>query len=195
MSQTKLKKELLESLNLGDLSNVDLAGATDGQVPSLNTATGNWEASDIVATSVGDDSISTSKIQDGAVTSSKLASSALDFQVMPLVTGDKIIESDSNANGEWIKFANGTMICTKNDFSINAMTQASGNVFRSTSATTWTYPQAFISNPSVSANDLNSAYVWVNCSSAPNQSLVCGFYPSSLSGTRTVSLMAIGRWK
>lgn len=52
-----------------------------------------------------------------------------------------IVESGSNANGNWIKYADGTMICTKriepsefgNVQSYNAVT------------TTWTYPQEFIS--------------------------------------------------
>lgn len=56
-----------------------------------------------------------------------------------------ITESGSNANGKYIKFDDGTMICYgKLDIASLAITTAIGSLFTSTAATAWTYPAAFI---------------------------------------------------
>lgn len=58
-----------------------------------------------------------------------------DFDNMPMVGGDYIVESGSNSNGKWTKWSDGTMVCRKNDL---------------TDGDEWEYPQAFSSSPDVS---------------------------------------------
>ena len=61
-----------------------------------------------------------------------------------------IIERGSNANGEYVKFADGTMICVSTNRSL---------VFENASnmRTTWTYPASFASISFVTGNLISSA--------------------------------------
>jgi hypothetical protein len=75
-----------------------------------------------------------SLVQDGVITTAKIASSTLVGTVSEssgTPTG-AIIERGSNANGEFVKFADGTLICHLNSLSTS-----------SSSDVTWTYPSAF----------------------------------------------------
>lgn len=108
--------------------------------------------------------------------------------------GSPIIESGSNANGTWTKFGNGLMIC-QHEFTISAIVSTFGALYRSTSATTWTFPQPFVGNtPFVSSNDKNSSRIWTSHNASLTRSDVYGIFVSSLSGSRTVSAIAIGTW-
>lgn len=110
------------------------------------------------------------------------------------LTEDGIEEEVVNANGRAIKFKNGLMICT-HDVTINPVTTASGNVFRSTSAAFWDFPEAFIAEPQVTANLKGSSFAWVGCSSTLTQSQLTGWRSASLGGTATCAALAIGFWK
>ena len=118
-----------------------------------------------------------------------------------------IAESGSNSNGKYIKFSDGTMICwydqaftglTNADYSVQGLT-----VKRTT--LTWTFPQAFVSAPTVSANSgrLYSA-------GAALGGALPSIYSANTSTTSTVvviealvaydevrehGLVAIGKWK
>jgi hypothetical protein len=59
-----------------------------------------------------------------------------------------IIESGSNANGRYVKFADGTMICTHLSGTGVTSSAAAGQIFIS-GATTFTFPVAFTSAPRV----------------------------------------------
>lgn len=87
-----------------------------------------------------------------------------------------VIESGSNANGSWIKYGDGTMICYKqlNGTAFNCSQSAgSGKYYyqdtnHSTENTkTWTYPQAFKTgtDPIVSVSVASSAYTMSSCRS------------------------------
>lgn len=54
-----------------------------------------------------------------------------------------LIERGSNANGEYVRFADGTQICTWSSGSVGPIDTASGNVFRSGAITWSAYPAAF----------------------------------------------------
>ena len=61
-----------------------------------------------------------------------------------------IIERGSNANGEYVKFADGTLICTMDNTGTTIpVTSSFGNIFVS-STQSWTYPSVFISAPASS---------------------------------------------
>jgi hypothetical protein len=112
-----------------------------------------------------------------------------------------IIERGSNANGEYVKFADGTMICTlKANGSDQAVTGSTGSMFQAGSELSWTYPMPFVAAPSISSTV-----------SRNDASLVMGCYHRTVSATVTlwriwasiaisagnvkdVYLKATGRW-
>lgn len=110
-------------------------------------------------------------------------------------------ESGSNANGEYVKFENGIMVCWKNSINVP---YSSATVLQ----VIWTYPSAFVTNPSVIATK-NSSGIY-NDTVVKRDSIVAtddGMNVNtirirpigSLTFTSTdvlpVSVFAIGRWK
>jgi hypothetical protein len=95
-----------------------------------------------------------------------------------------IIERGSNANGEYVKSADGTMICT-------------GSVAFSTSEKqTWTFPTPFI-NSSWSASGMvhwNDIDTTINISATPQTTSVTVRISQGRSAAVNARLMAIGRW-
>jgi hypothetical protein len=64
-----------------------------------------------------------------------------------------IIETGSNANGTYTKYADGTLDCSfKADGSSQAVTSATGSLFQAGSELTWTFPAVFIATPVVTGN-------------------------------------------
>lgn len=116
--------------------------------------------------------------------------------------GAPIVESGSNANGEYIKYADGTMICTRtNSFSSSASTSY-GSLFRSGQIVGLDMPQTFTSlyffNTSLESN--NNIYWLTNDHTAlATSSRWPGFYiisgTSRSSQSFTLKYIAIGRWK
>ncbi|MBF8793495.1 hypothetical protein IRZ70_11835 [Pseudomonas monteilii] len=111
-----------------------------------------------------------------------------------------IIERGSNANGEYTKYADGTMECW---MSINVTDQAidtvyAGGVYQGTR--TWSFPSSFIGTPTVIAGSFRwgSAASWASIAGAPSGSTVTlrGFdMVSRAAGTVVqISAKAIGRW-
>jgi len=103
------------------------------------------------------------------------------FTTMPQVGGDPIVDSGSNADGEWTRWSDGTQ-----------------NVRNIIVARTWTYPMAFTTRPAVCATPYNGG---------PN--IIASFSPGPVSGvletndtnppaTRTghsTNVSAMGSWK
>jgi hypothetical protein len=111
------------------------------------------------------------------------------------LAGRNVVESGSNANGNWVRFADGTQICTYSSGGIGAVT-VSGNSWIS-SASTWTYPAAFASGTEpVITGTPNSGAGVVGLAGAPtnvNASwLRISFYSDSTA--RGCRLLAVGRW-
>ncbi|MDH1260426.1 phage tail protein [Pseudomonas atacamensis] len=111
------------------------------------------------------------------------------------LAGRNVVESGSNANGNWVRFADGTQICTYSTGGIGATT-ASGNSWTS-GASTWTFPAAFVSGsePVVTGTPNSGAGV-MGLAAAPtnvNASWVRIAFYSDPTG-RGCRLMAVGRW-
>ena len=64
-----------------------------------------------------------------------------DFKFMPNISGTKIVASGSNSDGEWVKYADGTMIITIEGFSLNNFAGIASGDFLWAS---WNFPQTFI---------------------------------------------------
>lgn len=108
-----------------------------------------------------------------------------------------VIERGSNANGEYVRFADGTQICTYSALgAAPPITTADGAIWRSAEYE-WAFPAVFAStsNLTVTGSLRSSAAVWlrsrVNNSSAASAML---FSASSNTSAFTINLGAIGRW-
>lgn len=101
-----------------------------------------------------------------------------------------IVEHDANANGEYIRFANGMQICFLNEF--RATTSSSGGL-----AANWTYPAAFISAPFTYATVNSSNYInyGVTVQRPTNSQATFRGYGLAADTQYTLSSFAIGRWR
>ena len=133
---------------------------------------------------------------------------ALNAAGMPLTAaGEAVVESGSNADGNWVKFADGTMVCWFNDTvspTKSSSTTQGLTVYRG--YYTWTFPQPFVSAPSVSINarlyNGGTAIAYGLASSHwgddTNNLGVSGWaiWESLVDFTQAVpGLIAVGRWK
>lgn len=112
-----------------------------------------------------------------------------------------IVESGSNDNGSWIKFADGTMICTKKiTFTNVVINTVWGSVYETASTFDFgDYAQEFIETPSVSI-DLNEGSTCFCESFTERTKKSIGstwlWKPAvEAGGTMTFDIIAIGRWK
>lgn len=119
---------------------------------------------------------------------------------------DSIIESGSNANGNWIKYSDGTMICWHTVLGNTFDCTQSGGTGRyyyvdtnnsSENSKQWTYPQAFINVPTVSAQVGSNAYTMPSIGGiALTWASAYCVTPYAVSNiTFTWSFIAIGKWK
>ncbi|QWY83581.1 putative minor tail protein M [Rhizobium phage RHph_X2_26] len=110
-----------------------------------------------------------------------------------------IIERGSNANGEYIKFADGTQICTlPGTLQSGAIDSPGGSLFLNTGGTiVWTYPIAFSTAASVVplGSNARASARWVSAvgTSAAGANFRVYSYASNATSL-PFDVMAIGRW-
>lgn len=105
-----------------------------------------------------------------------------------------VIERGANANGEYVRFADGTQICTYTPGSFLNATESTGNIYQSTSPGSWVFPAQFVSAPVCTASP-RSDIAWANCqATSTTTASVRMFSPTSLVGALTQELKAVGRW-
>ena len=117
--------------------------------------------------------------------------------------GAPIVESGSNANGTYIKYADGTMVCVKRESINTEINGTSGALYTSPTEPGRSFPQTFTAllfvNISVdsSANSLTFVASDINdpasLSSWPSYRLADS--SSQGSAAYNVNYLAIGRWK
>lgn len=109
-----------------------------------------------------------------------------------------IVERGSNANGEYVRWADGAQICTMRvAVTDQAIATAYGSLFQGTRV--WTFPAAFVSNPTVPAPEFKwgSSASWgtvagVSLTAATLRGMDI---LSRAVGTNTdISAVAVGRW-
>ena len=106
-----------------------------------------------------------------------------------------LIERGSNANGEYVRFADGTQICTTDTGPSVTCTTSDGSLFRS-DATNWTFPAAFVSANSYTIYAApQSSTRWANAyaNNAASSSFIHRSAATSSTAVAT-RLLAIGRW-
>lgn len=108
-----------------------------------------------------------------------------------------IIERGSNANGEYVRFADGTQICWYRAPFARSLNQATGALFFSSTPVGGSpHPAAFVGTPvQTYASEDNGAMVFSNAAAAGQFPSFYLFDRVSVTGrTYTVTFMAIGRW-
>ncbi|NCU31322.1 hypothetical protein EOM57_06105, partial [Candidatus Saccharibacteria bacterium] len=108
-----------------------------------------------------------------------------------------IIESGSNANGEYVKFADGTMICTgRSSQSLTAGAPSGAIYFKQMTAPT--FPATFITVTGILASTQNiaGAVPWINPNTYTSSSVNLMFCASASFTDLSVigRYVAIGRW-
>lgn len=105
------------------------------------------------------------------------------------------IERGSNANGEYVKFADGTLICTIGNLTVPDSSTAVGNLFRSSADVTWTFPATFAASPIVTGEVISND-CWLSPTGAPltTSADMRAMSAVSKASTLTVRAQAIGRW-
>ncbi|OJY35097.1 MAG: hypothetical protein BGP11_00005, partial [Rhodobacterales bacterium 65-51] len=105
----------------------------------------------------------------------------------------KVIERGSNANGEYVRFADGTQICTVIAAGVDAAT-AAGPIYMHSNLLTWTFPASFLSAPVVTGGGGNAAR-WLGINAPSVGSVQYRVFSYASSGTLSLpGLTAIGRW-
>lgn len=104
-----------------------------------------------------------------------------------------VIERGSDANGDWVRFADGTQICWSPQMTVD-VTIAAGALWRS-AASSWTFPQVFSEVPALMQGRQNhsTAYWTVPGISTALVGEACAFSYQSITN-RAINLVAIGRW-
>jgi hypothetical protein len=115
------------------------------------------------------------------------------FTAMPQVGGDPIVESGSNADGEFTRWADGTQICTGVTGKNIDVTTLFGPLYRS-SPFSVSFAANFVTSPNMQASEKSSPSVFASGGNTNNSggSIVLQ-YADELTG-RSATYMAIGRW-
>ena len=111
-----------------------------------------------------------------------------------------VVESGSNANGNWVKYADGTMICSvEMVVTDQAIDSSYSDIY--IGSRPWTFPLAFVEAYVAVCGQFKwgSSASWGSIAYQPGTTEVWlrGYdYVSRAAGTDTyISAMAIGRWK
>lgn len=107
-----------------------------------------------------------------------------------------IIQSGSNANGSFVRYADGTQICYQIVISATPVNTPVGSIF-TTGSNEWTFPSSFLVTPSVIISEAGGVGLcWGGLGTAATNSggTSWGLFSSRASNVPIGALMAIGRW-
>jgi hypothetical protein len=126
------------------------------------------------------------------------------FEDIKFKVTDYVIESGSNSNGNYIKYADGTMICMReiNLNSVNIQT-AWGSLFQYMNTTFYNYAQEFIEPPALqlTAKATNNVGFWLgdygndSTQTKSGFSGICLLRPTKNIANAVIFVTAIGKWK
>lgn len=126
------------------------------------------------------------------VTQFNLAMAEINDAIADLASGS-IIDSGSNANGYYVRFADGTQICW-GTISATVIQTPNGDGYRTATGTQWAYPAAFSEIPSVMSGDLGGSHYWSNVRSGLSYAIVNCYSFVSIAAVPDVNITAVGRW-
>ena len=148
---------------------------------------------------ITDGTIATGDIADDAVDNTKLdLSETYNFTTMPQRGGNAIVSKGSNSNGAYVKFGDGTLICTAQKTTLEQNNGASAGNFYYSNAGTWTYPLAFNAAPKVIAQVNGGHYNAMSAKAVSIGTSSTNYLTMSINSTTNaqgLSLLAIGTWE
>lgn len=111
-----------------------------------------------------------------------------------------IVESGSNSKGDWVKFADGTMMCTvEMTVSDQAISYQYGNTALYYGVRTWTFPQPFTEVKSVNCGcfkwGTGASWGSVNAYNSTEATLMGYDMYSRAAGSCKITATATGKWK
>jgi hypothetical protein len=107
-----------------------------------------------------------------------------------------IIERGSNANGEYVRYADGTQICWNDSAEALNTTSATGSIFRSGADGTWTYPASFSASFDIVGFALpdSGAARWGSATAGTTTMSFRQWNSVTSAATLATKTFAIGRW-
>lgn len=104
-----------------------------------------------------------------------------------------IIERGSNANGEFVRYADGTQICWRT-FTIDS-DRSFDNIFRTDTYPVWTFPAPFAERPVVSGSrDGAATGVWASARRVTSTNCEPELLSSRSRSNQIIDFCAVGRW-
>ena len=169
-------------------------GATTAQDARENLGTN--DASNLTTGTLPNDRVSNSLPPNKAFRRGNILGTVSQSSGVP--TG-AIIERGSNANGQYVRYADGTQICTKKIVTNVAIDIAWGAIYTSSVISGGNFAASFIEAPTISFNSHDSnnnsfplVQEGLTGSTAPDFFLARGATGPQIN--RTVSIIAVGRW-
>jgi hypothetical protein len=105
-----------------------------------------------------------------------------------------VIERGANANGEFLRLADGTQVCWRATLSAPNASTALGALFRSADVA-WTYPASFAAAPALAVQVTGDPDAWGTCGTVgPTQAVLRALSAVSKSGALALCAIATGRW-
>lgn len=114
------------------------------------------------------------------------------------LNGSPIVDSGSNTNGEYIKYADGTMVCTKKVSFNNTFTTAWGSMYTTDAISLGSWASAFTVVPTVNASIMSNYSAFIQSINDCTTTQVGTTYlarPVNTNAQGTISIIAIGKWK
>ena len=107
-----------------------------------------------------------------------------------------ITESDSNTNGDYIKFSDGSMICYRNIVITIASVNAWGTLYDGSTNTVIKFAQPFVQTPRVSVTPTYSAFVERVVADSNGINTITVARPTSVTNWNVpLDIIAVGKWK
>ncbi len=131
-------------------------------------------------------------MQNGAITAGSITTTS-----MPQKGGVDVAAHGSNSNGNYFKFADGTMICTVSKSVSQQNNGATAGGFYYSNTGTWTYPVAFTGSVRVIGNTQGGHYNAISVKTPSVGTSSCTYMTLSLNSTgnaQDLYLFAIGVW-
>jgi len=119
------------------------------------------------------------------------------FPLMPNTLSAPIVESGSNANGNWVKFVDGTLIQHHKYAGALTMGGYGAGSGLYLGQFTWTFPIQFVGQQAISGSGVDNALIgWCSATNLTNTSCDVSYFSGNPTVTGTlITMMAIGRWK
>lgn len=121
---------------------------------------------------------------------------SMNFAAMPQVGGSPIVESGSNANGSWVKYADGTVHLARFNAAVTSDASGFGSI-------TWILPAACVNPPVSFASSRfsggtmipGSPQLYINTPASSSSSVTVAFSSATASATGNIDIFASGKWK